>query len=107
MELEEKIKTVLETYEFDITNLIDIPCKRAYICMGEKYKTDQIRIYGNTYIKAEEFENYLRKEIPEIESSLKKGYLSLDTQDVTIEFENGRFLDINSSEWLSVSFGKG
>ena len=107
MDLEEKVQRVLNSdgYEFDITDLIPIPCNRAYICMGENKDKNNVTIYCNTWIPKKDFEKYLYDKIPKIENQLKKGRLSLDTQIVVLEFDNGIYLTIDSSEWLNIEFG--
>ena len=104
MNLEEKVKYVMEKYEFDITHFVPIPCKKAYICMGETRENDNIEIYTNMVLSKKEFEKYLYEQIPKIEYGLKHGELNLDTQLVAIEFENDKCMTISSSEWLGINF---
>lgn len=108
MNLKERVEHILKSgsYELDITDLIPIPCSRAYICMGENKDQNNVTIYSNLWISKEDFEKYLYDKIPEIENQLKNGDLSLDTQTVVLEFDNGTNLVINSSEWLYVGVGK-
>lgn len=106
MDLKEKVQRVLNSdgYEFDITDLIPIPCNRAYICMGENKDKNNVTIYSNTWIPKKDFEEYLYDKISVIENQLKTGNLSLDTQTVVLEFDNGTYLIVDSSEWLNIWF---
>lgn len=110
MDIKEKAKIVINSdeYALDITGFIPIKCKRAYICMAEKYEKDRnsFRLYQNAYVSKNEFEEYLCKKIKEIEKDLRNGSLSLDGEEIVIEFEDGSYISTSSSEWLYFSFGK-
>lgn len=108
MVLKEKVEQVLHNseYEFDITDLISIPCKRAYISLGNYKDENNIRIYSNTCISKGEFEKYLYNKTPQIENMLKNNDLTLNTESIVIEFDNCTYMVFSSSEWLYVGFEK-